>query len=230
MSVVERLRAVQRGIVAACAEVGRDPAEVNLVAVSKRVAMDSIAAAAGAGQVDFGESYAQELQEKSASMPNLRWHYIGRVQRNKAKLMVGCHRVHAVTSVRQATALARSSLAMSGGNLHVLMAVNVGGEESKSGVKTEEALAVAEQISGVDGVALVGLMCLPPFTEDPEEASPFFEELSDLAARGRARGLRLNELSMGMSRDYRQAIRHGATWIRVGTAIFGERPSVQSAG
>ena len=215
MRGAERLLAVQRGIHQACDQVGRDPDEVGLIAVSKRFVVSRLEEVQRAGQLDFGESYAQELRDKSQVMSDVRWHYIGRIQRNKARIIV-----HAVSSVRHAVALAKHAPSP----LEVLMAVNVALEPTKSGVVPREALALAKEIHGVEGIELVGLMCMPPWREDPEESAPFFEQLSDLAHRGRQVGLSLHELSMGMSHDHLVAIRHGATWVRVGSAIFGPRP------
>jgi pyridoxal phosphate enzyme (YggS family) len=224
MTPAERLAAVRARVAAACAACGRDPASVGLIAVGKTFPAEAVAAVHGAGQVDFGENYAQELRDKAAALagstPPIRWHFIGRIQTNKAKMIAPvAYRVHAVEEVRQAEALA----ARAPGPLDVLVAVNQGGEDTKGGVRPSEALERCAAVDAVPGVRVVGLMTLPPPTEDPEDSAPYFEELAALAAAGRARGLALNELSMGMSHDFEVAIRHGATWVRVGTAIFGAR-------
>jgi len=223
-AISDRLNAVRARIALACAAAGRDPAEVGLIAVSKTHSAAAIVQAHGAGQLDFGENYAQELRDKARELgeltPPVRWHYIGRIQSNKAKYIAPVSaRVHAVQSVRHAEALVQRAP----GALKVLVAVNQGAEDTKAGVAPADALEVCEDISRVAGIELVGLMTLPPPTDDPEAGAPYFEELADLAARGRARGLSLHELSMGMSHDFEVAIRYGATWIRVGTAIFGPR-------
>ncbi len=221
MSVARRLAEVRARLDAACRDAGRDPSEVHLVAVSKTHPLAAVEAAADAGQRHFGESYAQELRDKARQRPDLTWHFIGRIQKNKARYIAPlAHRIHALETVEQARALARRAP----GPLRCLVAVNVGREPQKSGVLPEEAVARCGELARVDGIEVVGLMCLPPYRDDPEQVAPFFEELADLAARGRAAGHPLTELSMGMSHDFAVAVRHGATWVRVGTAIFGPRP------
>ena len=222
MSVAERLGRVEARIRAACAAAGRDREEVGLIAVSKTHPVEAVSAALSAGQLDFGESYPQELRDKAALIEGLRWHFIGRLQRNKAKYVAPvAYRVHALQSVAQAEALAKRAPA----ELACLLAVNLGGEATKGGVDPSEALERCASLHATPGIRVVGLMTLPPFRPDPEDVAPFFEELADLAARGRSRGLPLHELSMGMSHDFEVAIRYGATWVRVGTAIFGPRVS-----
>lgn len=220
MTVADRLLAVRADVARACMDAGRDPAEVELVAVSKTWPIGPIEEAAAAGQLHFGESYAQELRDKAPQRPDLRWHFVGRIQRNKAKyIALHAYRIHALESVAQAEALARRAPAP----LTCLVAVNVGREPGKSGVDPEQTLERCAELQAVDGIEIAGLMCLPPVTPEPEGAAPYFAELADLAQRGRARGLPLHELSMGMTADYAVAIAHGATWVRVGTAIFGPR-------
>ncbi len=221
-TVSARLAAVRRRLDAACVAAGRAPAEVTLVAVSKTHPLPALHEAHALGQVHFGESYAQELRDKTAQWPRpeLRWHFIGHLQRNKAKYVAPvAYRVHAVDSVALGGALARRAPA----GIDVLIEVNLGGEESKAGVAPAETLPLVRQLAGVEGVRVRGLMCLPPFREDPEDVGPFFAELADLAARCRADGHDTTELSMGMTHDFEVAVRHGATWVRVGTAIFGPR-------
>ena len=222
--VAARLATVKAGIAAACAACGRDPASVGLVAVSKRHPAAAIRAAVAAGHLDFGENYAQELRDKGRELADLelRWHYIGRLQSNKAKYVAPlAYRMHSLESVAQAEALAKRAPAP----LRCLVSVHLGQEATKGGVVAADAIDRCEALDQVDNIEIVGLMALPPFHEDPEDVAPYFEELADLAARGRARGLALEELSMGMSHDYAVAIRHGATWVRIGTAVFGPRPS-----
>ena len=200
---------------------GRTAEQIGLIAVSKRHPVSAIDQVHGAGQVDFGESYAQELRDKARERPDLRWHFIGRLQKNKVKYIAPvAHRVHALETVDQAEAL--SSRASR--NLKCLVSVNVGREEQKSGVLPEACLERCRALSSVDRIEVVGLMCLPPQRENPEDVAPFFAELAHLAERGRADGLPLTELSMGMSHDFAVAVKYGATWVRIGTAIFGERP------
>lgn len=215
--VAARWREVRARVDAACARAGRDPAEVTVVAVAKTQPADAVRAAVAAGAVDIGENYAQELAGKRAEVTGARWHFIGRLQRNKAKLVAGqVALVHAVDSVELARELGKRA----GGAVQaVLLAVNVAGEASKGGVPLEAAPALAAELAAVDGVRLDGLMTMPPPDVDPR---PAFEALRALRDR---LGLRL--LSMGMSGDFETAIACGATHVRIGTAIFGERPRVE---
>jgi pyridoxal phosphate enzyme (YggS family) len=222
MSVRDNLEAVRAQLDAACVAAGRDPAEVQLLAVSKTKPGALIVEAHGAGQRDFGENYAQELRDKARdlTLDGLRWHYIGQLQTNKAKYIAPvAYRVHALETVAQAEALAKRAPA----TLRCLVAVNIGQEPQKGGVMPSEALDRVRELHGVEGIEVVGLMCIPPHRDDPEEVAPFFEAMAALAAEGRAQGLPLTELSMGMSSDFHVAVRYGATWVRVGTAIFGAR-------
>lgn len=222
MSIAERFREVRARVDAACERAGRSPADVTLIAVSKTHPVAAIREAAAAGATDFGENYAQELAEKRAELPALRWHYIGRLQRNKAKLVAGhVVLVHAVDSVELAQELAKRAA----GTLQpVLVSVNVAGEDTKGGVSPEAAPALARAIAAVPGIRLDGLMTMPPFAEDPEASRPAFTALAQLRARlVDELGVPLPVLSMGMSGDYEVAIACGATHVRVGTAIFGAR-------
>jgi len=216
----EALAAVEARIAAACARAGRPRHDVGLIAVSKTFPVSDIVAAQAAGQVDFGENRGQDLRDKAAVITDVRWHYIGALQVNKAKYVAPvAYRVHALESLEQAEALARRAPA----RLQALLAVNVGEEPQKSGVFPAEALDLARALTAQGAVDLVGLMCIPPATETPEQAAPYFATLAQLAAEGRRVGLPLVELSMGMSADYEVAIAHGATWVRVGSALFGGR-------
>ncbi len=222
--IAERLVAVRRDVADACARAGRDPASVKLVAVSKTMPVEALQAAYDAGQRVFGENYAQELRDKARALPaDVEWHFIGRLQANKAKYVAPvAARVHALEAADQAAALAARLPPER--MLNVLISVNVGGEDTKGGVAPAALPAAVDAISAVPGIRVVGLMTLPPPREDPAEMAPFFAELAALAAAERARGRgEITELSMGTSHDYAFAIVHGATWVRVGTAIFGAR-------
>jgi pyridoxal phosphate enzyme (YggS family) len=221
VSVAERLASVRARIEAACARAGRNPGEVALVAVSKTHSAQQVRLAYEAGQRLFGENYVQELVAKAEALrdlPELRWHFIGHLQRNKAKEVARLSRcVETVDSVRLADALARR-VDPSGAPIEVLVQVNVAREPRKSGCAPEELAAIIEHVRALPTLALRGLMTIPPLSADPEEARPHFRALRALAA---AHGLR--ELSMGMSGDLEVAIEEGATIVRVGTAIFGPR-------
>ena len=215
-----RLRDVRAQVAAACREAGRAPESVHLIAVSKTEPVDALQEAYDAGQRHFGESYAQELRDKARRLHEVQWHFIGRIQKNKVKYIAPvAHRIHSLETVAQAEALAKRAP----DPLKCLLSVNIAHQESKSGTLPRHALDRCKALQAIAGIEMVGLMCLPPFDADPEASSPWFEEIAALAASGRDDGLALTELSMGMSNDFPVAIRHGATWIRVGTAIFGPR-------
>ena len=216
MSVAERLEAVRMRIERAAIAAGRDPAEVTLVAISKRHPPEAIRAAFAAGQRDFGENYAQEFAEKAealADLEGLRLHFVGHLQRNKAKLVAGeAAVVHTVDSLALAQAIERRA---EGRSPKILIQVNVAGEAQKSGVAPGDVAALAASIARETSLEVVGLMTIPPAERDPR---PHFRALATL---GRELGLR--ELSMGMSDDLEAAVAEGATLVRVGTAIFGPR-------
>lgn len=222
MTIALRWREVRARVDAACERANRAPGDVTLIAVSKTHPVAAIREAIAAGATDFGENYAQELAEKRAELPDLRWHYIGRLQRNKAKLVAGhVVLVHAVDTIELAQELAKRAA----GTLQpVLVSVNVAGEDTKGGVTPETAPALARAIAAIPGVRLDGLMTMPPPSDDPEAARPAFLALAALRDRlAQDLGAPLPVLSMGMSGDFEVAIACGATHVRVGTAIFGAR-------
>jgi pyridoxal phosphate enzyme (YggS family) len=225
-AIAERLAAVRGAIARAAAEARRDPESVRLVAVSKLQPADAVAAVLAAGQRDFGENYAQELRDKARAVPGARWHFVGPLQRNKAKYVVGlAELVHGVDGASLLDELARR--AQTAGRVQpVLIQVNVGAEPQKAGCAPDELSALVDAARALPSLRLDGLMCIPPSTPgDPEGARPHFRRLAELRAAERERtGLPLPELSMGMSADYPIAIAEGATLVRVGTAIFGDRP------
>ena len=213
MGVTEGLAQVRENIARACAKAGRAPGSVKLVAVSKLQPVALLREAAAAGQGAFGENYAQELRDKSAELPGVEWHFLGALQTNKVKLVLGrAALIH--TCDRLALAQEISKRAPAQGQ-RVLLEVNVGREPQKAGILPEAAPALLEQVRALPGLRCEGLMCIPPADGDPR---PHFRALRELAAR-----LSLPELSMGMSADYEVAVEEGATLVRVGTAIFGER-------
>lgn len=201
---------------------------MKLVAVSKTVPPDRIRQAYEAGVRDFGENRVQEAEAKRPALSDLTatWHLIGHLQSNKAKPARELfHWVHSVDSQRIATKL-HNSVVCSGERLQVLLEVNLGDEPSKSGAKENEILQLAEQSGALETLELRGLMTIPPFFEEPEQARPFFRRLRELAAKiesAHLPGVAMKDLSMGMSHDFEVAIEEGATIVRVGTAIFGER-------
>lgn len=224
-SIPARLAEVRRRIEAAAERSGRSPGSVRLVAVSKGKPAEAIRAAFEAGQRDFGENYLQELEEKAAALGDLvglRWHAIGRLQRNKAKVVARLASVvHAVDRVDLAAELGRRAAAAERA-IDVLVEVNVAGETTKGGCAPSDVSAVLEAIASAPSLRAVGLMTMAPFVDDPELARPTFAALR--AIRERHGGApALPELSMGMSHDFEVAIAEGATLVRVGTAIFGAR-------
>jgi len=233
MTIALRLAAVQARVAAACDRAGRPVAEVAIIAVSKTHPADAVRAAYAAGATDFGENYAQELAAKAAELAAapppavagtgpLRWHFIGRLQRNKAKLVAGrVALVHAVDTIELAEELARRA---GGVTQPILLGVNLAGEATKGGVTAEAAPDLARAVAGVTGISLDGLMTMPPPSDDPEASRPHFDGLRALRDRLVDQlGRPLPILSMGMSHDFEIAIAAGATHVRVGTAIFGSR-------
>jgi pyridoxal phosphate enzyme (YggS family) len=220
LTIAERWRDVRARVDAACARAGRSPHDITVIAVSKLQPASAVREAAAAGATDFGENYAQELAAKRAQCGDVRWHFIGRLQRNKAKLVAGqVALVHAVDSVELAIELGKRAATVQ----PILIAVNLGGEETKSGVDEADVAALARAIAPIPNVRLDGLMTMPPPTTDPEGSRPYFEKLRELRDRlARTHGS-LPVLSMGMSGDFEVAIACGATHVRVGTAIFGPR-------
>ena len=229
MTIEDRWNHVVARVEAACRRVGRPASEVTIIAVSKTHPTRAILDAAAAGATDFGENYAQELADKMADValaPDLagvvRWHFIGRLQRNKAKLVAGkVALIHAVDTVELAEEIAKRA---AGVLQPVLLAVNLAGEATKGGVTGDNAAPIARAIAGVPGIRLDGLMTMPPYSDDPESSRAQFEGLRALRERlVDDLGLPLPVLSMGMSGDFEVAIECGATHVRVGTAIFGSR-------
>ncbi len=220
-----RVAAVRARIVAAADAAGRDPASVSLVAVSKTLPSAAVRAAYDAGQRDFGENYVQELlgkREALADLADLRWHFIGHLQTNKARSVAKIvHAVHSVDSVKLAVELGHRATA-AGRTVEALVEVNVGGEASKSGCAPGDVGAVLDAVAREPALVLRGLMTVPPHTDDPAGAGVFFAALAALRDAHGGIG-RLPELSMGMTHDLEIAVAHGATVVRVGTAIFGAR-------
>ena len=224
-SIAENLESIRARIAAACARAGRAPDAVRLLAVSKTYGPDAVRSAAAAGQRLFGENRVQEAAAKIPECPgHLEWHLIGHLQSNKAALAARLFDwVHSVDSAKLLEALDRQA-AEAGRTLRALVQVNVSGERSKSGLPpaaVPEVLALADRL---DHVQIAGLMTIPPLAEDPETARPHFRMLRERRDEwAAATGLDLTELSMGMTHDLDVAIEEGATFVRVGTGIFGAR-------
>ena len=208
---------------------GRNPATVRLVAISKTHPPEAVRAAASAGQLDFGENRVQEALQKIRATAELqiRWHLVGHLQSNKARKASAFQCIHSIDGpdlMQQVDQAAREA----GTTLDLLVQVDLAGETTKFGAPEAMLPAVFDAARSLQAARVVGLMLLPPFVENPEDARPWFRRLRELRDRLAARGVpsqHLHELSMGMSHDFHVAIEEGATIVRVGTAIFGERTS-----
>ena len=227
--IADRVAAVRERIARAAGRAGRPAGDVTLVAVSKTFPAATIREAFAAGLRDFGENKVQEAEEKIAGLHDLRsagarFHFVGHLQGNKAKRAVPLFdSIHSVDSEELARRLARMAEEQ-GISLHVLVQVDLAGEATKHGVEEAGLLAVLEAVRGSTHLHPDGLMILPPFAEDPEASRPHFRRLRELRDIALSRDLlQGSHLSMGMSHDLEVAVEEGATMVRVGTAIFGER-------
>lgn len=243
MNIAEGLADVRARIERAARAAGRPGDRVRLIAVSKLQPADAVREAYHLGQRDFGENYVQELLEKAEALRDLvdlRWHLIGHLQRNKARKIAGIvSSVHGVDSVELAAELGKRAAGAADerarkfgaerARLQVLIEVNIASEAQKGGVERDALGAVLDRVQNEPSLSLCGLMCVPPVTENPEGARPYFEQLAALQ-REHGGAARLPELSMGMTSDLEPAIAAGATWVRVGTAIFGARGPLLGSG
>lgn len=225
--VRENLFAVEQNIIKACKQSNRDPKEVTLIAVSKTKPREMIEEAILCGKKEFGENKAQEMKEKCDALPKeLKWHFIGHLQTNKVKYVVGrAFLIHSVDSYHLAEAIEAES-AKKDVISHILIEVNVAQEETKFGLKPEETLALIEKIAKLKHIRIEGLMTIAPFVENPEENRSVFRKLKELSvdiAGKNIDNVSMSVLSMGMTNDYEVAVEEGATHVRVGTGIFGER-------
>jgi pyridoxal phosphate enzyme (YggS family) len=224
-----RLGDVRERLTRAAGRAGRDPSCIRLVAVSKTFPVDYIRAAADAGQIDFGENKVQEALSKieQTSGLGLRWHLVGHLQSNKAKRAGSSFDVvHSISSPDLVTRIDEAATASSHA-VSLLAQVDLAGEPTKHGAREDALAAIFDAARQTRTARLNGLMTLPPAFDDPEEGRPYFRMLREVRERLRDRGIdpaMLQELSMGMSHDFEVAIEEGATLVRVGTAIFGERP------
>jgi len=223
----DQLNFVEEEIVKACNRSNRNRNEVTLIAVSKTKPVETLQEAYNLGVRVFGENKVQELVDKYDTLPNdIHWHMIGHLQRNKVKYIIDkVDYIHSLESVRLAEAIEKEA-AKHNIIIRVLIEVNVAGEESKFGLTPEEVPAFVEEISKFPHLKVMGLMTIAPFVENPEENRPVFKALKKLSvdiAGKNIDNVSMNVLSMGMTNDYQVAIEEGATMVRVGTGIFGER-------
>lgn len=226
-SVRERVARVRDRIERAAVRSGRTAAQVRLIAVGKMQGPERIAEAVEAGLTEFGENYVQEAETKIRAHPGLTWHMIGKLQRNKVRKAVDLFSwIQTVDSPRLLAELSRRC-AEAGKVMPVLFEVNLGREPGKSGIVPEELPALVGEAAAHRSLAVSGLMAIPPYAADPEKSRPWFarlRELLEVCRRQGGAGSGMTELSMGMSHDFEEAIEEGATMVRIGTAIFGERP------
>ena len=224
--IAQGLADVRQRIAAACDRCDRDPASVRLVAVSKKFDAQIVQQAVAAGQTLFGENRVQEALDKIPQVgPGAQWHLIGHLQRNKARHVVGrFDLIHGVEGIPLALELNRRTAA-AGGRQPILLQVNLSGESTKSGVEADALSELIEAVIDLPALELRGLMTIPPPVERPEESRVWFSRMRRLRDEAEQRqGLALPELSMGMTGDFEVAVEEGATLVRVGRAIFGERP------
>ncbi|MBO5335585.1 MAG: YggS family pyridoxal phosphate-dependent enzyme [Lachnospiraceae bacterium] len=218
---------VKENILSACKQANRNPEEVTLIAVSKTKPLEMLQEAYKAGARDFGENKVQELLDKIPQLPeDIRWHMIGHLQRNKVKYIVDkVFLIHSVDSLRLAEEISIQALKKNV-EVNILIEVNVAREESKFGATTEEAIALVEEIAKLPGIHIKGLMTIAPFVEDSALNREYFQKLKQLSvdiSRKNIDNVSMSILSMGMTGDYTVAVEEGATHVRVGTGIFGER-------
>ena len=227
-TIAANLADVRSRLARASERAGRAPSSVRLIAISKTHPADHVRAAFAAGQTRFGENRVQEALEKigvSADMP-IEWHLVGHLQTNKARKAAGAFAC--IHSIDGAELLRRvdDAAAEADSTPELFVQVDLAGEPTKHGATSEALLSIFEAAGGCRAAVVTGLMVLPPFTSDPEDARPYFRRLKDVRDELAGRGVppsMLRELSMGMSHDFEVAIEEGATLVRVGTAIFGER-------
>ena len=221
------IEAVEERICSACKRAGRDRSEVRLICVTKTKPVEMLQEAYEAGQRDFGENKVQEICRKKPDLPSdIRWHMIGHLQRNKVRQLIGqTAMIHSVDSLRLAETISAEAV-KAGIRIPVLIEVNMAGEESKFGLAKEDVEELVRAAAALEGIQISGLMTIAPYTEDPETNRPYFAGLRELAVDIGQKcidNVSMSVLSMGMTGDFEVAIEEGATHIRVGTGIFGER-------
>ena len=225
--ILDNIKQVEENIIKSCEKVGRDPKEVTLIAVSKTKPYTAIEEALPSGVLDYGENKVQELTEKYEILPkDIRWHMIGHLQRNKVKYLVGkVELIHSVDSLRLANQI-ETEFAKKNEIANILIEVNMANEESKFGITSETTEQLVREISKLEHVRIKGLMTIAPYTDNSETNREYFRNMKKLSVDITEKNIdnvSMNVLSMGMTGDYQVAIEEGATMVRVGTGIFGER-------
>jgi pyridoxal phosphate enzyme (YggS family) len=223
--VLENTHNIRRRIAETCERCGRKTEEITVVAVTKTFGVDVIKEAFAAGLHEFGENYVNEFCRKYAELSdkNIRWHYIGHLQRNKVREIIGkTALIHSVDSERLAEEISKRA-ETTGKKVDILIEVNTSGEESKFGVRPEETASLVKALVKIPYISVSGLMTIGPFLPDPESSRPAFRLLREIRDGIQQDGIPIPHLSMGMTNDFEVAIEEGATIIRVGTALFGKR-------
>ncbi|MBF0112663.1 MAG: YggS family pyridoxal phosphate-dependent enzyme [Desulfamplus sp.] len=238
-SIKDRLATIKTQIADAAKSCGREPEEITLVAVSKKKDVDTVLDAINSGVKIFGENYIQEATDKIDAIRqkigqkidlDIKWHFIGHLQSNKAKVAVKYFDlIHTVDSIKLAQEIDRQAEKI-GKIQDILIQVNISQEETKSGTEADDAISLVESISSLKSLSLKGLMGMPPFFDEPERARPYFRELAKIRDRiekmhitSISNSISMEHLSMGMSGDFQVAIEEGSTMVRIGTSIFGTR-------
>lgn len=225
--ICDNIRQVEENIESSCKKAGRKREEVTLIAVSKTKPVPMLEEAYACGCRHFGENKVQELVDKYEALPkDIKWHMIGHLQRNKVKYIVDkVFLIHSVDSLRLAEEISKEALKKQV-TVNILIEVNVAGEATKFGTTTEETTELVRKISVLPGIAVKGLMTIAPYVENPEENRQYFAKLRQLSVdimHKNIDNISMDILSMGMTGDYQAAVEEGATYVRVGTGIFGER-------
>lgn len=225
--ITENIALVKKNMETACRKAGRNPDEASLIAVSKTKPIEMLREAYEAGCRDFGENKVQEIMDKYGQLPSdIRWHMIGHLQRNKVKYIVDkVFLIHSVDSYRLACEISKEAV-KKGIEVNILVEVNVAEEESKFGAHREEVLELIENIAVLPGICVKGLMTIAPYVENAEENRQYFVNLRQLSVDIMSKNIdnvSMGILSMGMTGDYVVALEEGATYVRVGTGIFGDR-------
>lgn len=226
--ISDNLITIRKQIAEAAFRSGRDPSEIELLAVSKRIGIEKIQEACRYGQLLFGENFVQEAREKIDQLDNnISWHFIGHLQSNKTKLAARLFQMIETVDRLKIAASLNKHAADIGKTLEILVQVNIGRERQKSGVAPENAERFLRDLGDMENLRVRGLMIMPPFSDDPESTRPYFRKLKEMADRFREQRYFADNdavvLSMGMSEDFTIAIEEGSTLVRVGTALFGSR-------
>ena len=228
--IKENIMAVEEQITAACEKSGRERKDVTLIAVSKTKPVELLQEAYDCGCRDFGENKVQELVDKYEALPkDIRWHMIGHLQRNKVKYIVGpVYMIHSVDSLRLAEEISKEAVKKHV-EVPILIEVNVANEDTKFGTTCEEVLPLIREIAKLPNILIKGLMTIAPYVEDEEENRCYFQKLKKISVdimEKNVDNVYMETLSMGMTGDYRTAVSEGATYVRVGIGIFGQRPTM----